>query len=49
MSETVKPEKKPEDNKELLHRLGIKWEGDGGQDVAHLEEIKRNNRREDFV
>lgn len=33
-------------NKEQLESLGMKFEGDGGQDVAHLEEIKRINRRE---
>lgn len=38
--------RKERENKEQLESLGIKCEGDGGQDVAHLEEIKSNNRRE---
>lgn len=39
-------EAKKNKNKEQLESLGVKCEGDGGRDVAHVEEIKRSNRQE---
>lgn len=43
MRETEGPQKNKRKNKEQLDSSGIR-EGDGAQDVAHLEEMKRNNR-----
>lgn len=42
---TAKPEEE-RDGEQRHESLGMKCEGDGGQGVAHLEEIKRNNRQE---
>lgn len=45
-NQILMPEAKKTKNKEQLQSLGVKCEGDGGRDVAHVEEIKRSNRQE---